>query len=123
MASDRKRSNIWAYFTVSVYDEKKAVCNECHESVAHGSDKTNSFTTSNLCKDLKVHHAEKFKQLEESEKAAKVASKESSQNPFSSTTITLGDCFECSRPYPVDHPVAQKISCLIGEMVVRDCHC
>ena len=106
MVSDRKRSNIWAYFTFSVYDEKKAVCNECHESVAHGGDKTNSFTTSNLRKHLKVHHAEKFKQLEESKKAAKVASKESSQNPSSSILIALKDCFECSRPYPVDHPVA-----------------
>jgi len=50
-------------------------------SVACSSDKTNSFATSNLCKHLKVHHTEKFKQLEESEKAAKAASKESSQNP------------------------------------------
>ena len=100
------RSNIWAYFTVSVCDEKKAVCNECHESVARSGDKTNSFTTSNLCKHITVHHAEKFNQLEESEKAAKAASKESSKNPSSSMTITLEDCFERFRPYPVDHPVA-----------------
>ena len=35
--------------------------------------------------------------------------------------ITLDDCFECSRPYPVDHPMAQKITRLNEEMVVVDC--
>ena len=35
--------------------------------------------------------------------------------------ITLEDCLERSRPYPVDHPLAQKITRLIGEMVVVDC--
>ena len=93
MVSNRKRSNIWTYFTGSVCDDKKAVCGECQETVAHGGEKSNSFTTSNLCKHLKVHHSKKLRQLEEGEKAAaKAASKENSQNRSSSTVITLKDC-------------------------------
>ena len=122
MASNRKRSNIWTYFTVSVCDDKKAVCGECQETVARGGEKSNSFTTSNLRKHLKVHHPEKLRQLEASEKAAaKTASKENSQNRSSSTVITLEDCLERSRPYPVDHPLARKITRLIDETVVVDC--
>ena len=85
MASDRKRSSVWNYFTVSVCDDKKAVCGQCQESMAHGGDQMNSFTTSNLCKHLKVWHPGKFKELEETEKAAKIASKDSSQNQCTST--------------------------------------
>ena len=35
--------------------------------------------------------------------------------------ITLDDCFERSQRYPVGHPIARKITRLIGEVVVVDC--
>ena len=71
---------------------------------------------------LKVHHPKKLRQFKESEKAAaKAASKETSQNRSSSMVITLKDCLERSRPYPVDHPLTRKITSLIGKMVVVDC--
>ena len=50
MKTDRKRSSVWNYFTVSVCDDKKAACGQCQESVACGGDQTNSFTTSNIWK-------------------------------------------------------------------------
>jgi len=68
MVSDRKRSSVWNYFTVSV-------CGQCQENVARGGDQTNSFTTSNLCKHLKVWHPDKFKELEKTEKATKKPAK------------------------------------------------
>ena len=79
----RKRSEIWNYFTISVSDEKKAVCYECHKDVAHGGDKTNSFNTSNLWKHLKCRHPDKLRELKESEKEAskkKEAAKEQTEN-------------------------------------------
>jgi len=29
----RKRSEIWNYFSIPVFDEKKPICNECQDSV------------------------------------------------------------------------------------------
>ena len=66
----RKRSETWNYFSISVCDDKKAVCHECQENVARGGDKTNSFNTSNLWKHLKNRHPDKLKELKESEKEA-----------------------------------------------------
>jgi len=93
--------------------------------MVRGGNQTNSFTTFNLRKHLKVRHPDKFgtlisSELEETEKAAK-KSADSSQNQSTSTVITLDDCFERSRPYPVGHPIARKITRLIGEVVVVDC--
>jgi len=116
----RKRSEIWSYFSVSVTDEKKAVCHECQENVARGGDKTNSFNTSNLRKHLRIRHPDKLRELEEGEKEAskkKIAAKEQT----SSSQATLEECLEWSRPYPIDHPVAQKITRFISEMMALDC--
>ena len=61
-------------------DDKKAVCGECQENMACSGDQTNFFTTPNLRKTLIVWHPDKFKELKETEKATKKASKDSSQN-------------------------------------------
>ena len=116
----RKRSEIWNYFSISVSDEKKAVCHECQENVARGGDKTNSFNTSNLQKHLRNRHPDKLRELEESEKEAskkKAAAKEQT----SSSQATLEECLEWTRPYPIDHPVAQRITRFIAEMMALDC--
>ena len=116
----RKRSKIWNYFSISVSDEKKAVCHECQENVARGGDKTNSFNTSNLRKHLRNRHPEKLRELKESEKEVnkkKAAAKEQT----SSSQATLEECLEWTRPYPIDHPVAQRITRFIAEMMALDC--
>ena len=81
----QKKSEVWNYFSISVSDNKKAVCHECNENVARGGDKTNSFNTSNLRKHLKNRHPDKLRELEESEKAA---SKKKSQCPTTSKFLT-----------------------------------
>ena len=116
----RKRSEIWNYFSISVSDEKKAVCHECQENVAREGDKTNSFNTSNLRKHLRNRHPDKLRELEESEKKVnkkKAAAKEQT----SSSQATLKECLEWMRPYPIDHPVAQRITHFIAEMMALDC--
>jgi len=94
------------YFTILVCDDKKAVCGECHENIVHGGEKSNSFTTSHLHKHLKVYHSDKLKELEQSEKAAKTANKDSSKRQSTFTVITLKDCFEQTQSYLVDHQKA-----------------
>ena len=116
----RKRSEIWNYFTISVSDEKKAVCHECHEDVARGGDKTNSFNTSNLRKHLKCRHPDKLRELEESEKEAS-KKKEAAKEQTGFSQATLEECLEWTRPYPIDHPVAQRITRFIAEMMALDC--
>jgi len=105
----RKRSEIWNYFTISV---SEAICYECQDSVAQGGDENNSFNTSNLQKHLRNHHPDKLRELEEGEKEAskkKAAAKEQA----SSSQATLDECIEWSRPYPIDHPMAQRGSLVL----------
>ena len=116
----RKRSEIWNYFSISVSDEKKAVCHECQENVARGGDKTNSFNTSNLRKHLRNRHPEKLRELEENEKEAS-RKKAVVKEQTSSSQATLEECLEWTRPYPIDHPVAQRITHFIAEMMALDC--
>ena len=116
----RKRSEIWNYFSISVSDEKKAVCHECQENVARGGDKSNPFNTSNLRKHLRNRHPDKLRELEESEKEAGKKKAAAKEHP-SSSQVTLDECLEWSRPYPIDHPVAQRITRLIAEMMALDC--
>ena len=89
----RKRGGIWNYFNISVSNEKKAICNECQDSVARGGVKNSSFNTSNLRKHLRNHHPNKLRELEEGEKETskkKAAVKEQA----SSLQATLDNCIE-----------------------------
>jgi len=97
------------------------VCGECHENIVHGGEKSNSFTTLNLCKHLKVHHLDRLKELEKSEKATETAIKDISKCQSTSTVITLKDCFEWTQSYPMDHLMALNITHLIREIIVVDC--
>ena len=47
--------------------------------------------------------------------------KASAQEQASFSQAMLEDCLEWSRPYPFDHPVAQRITRLIAEMMALDC--
>ena len=120
MSTARKRSEIWNYFFIYVCDDKKAVCHECQENVARGGDKTNSFNTSNLWKHLKIRHPDKLKELKESEKEAS-KNKAAAKEQASSSQAMLQECLEQSRPYQINHPVAQRITRLIAELMALDC--
>ena len=43
---------------------------ECKEKVAHGGGKTKTFSTSNMQKNLRIHHPDKLKELVKSKNAA-----------------------------------------------------
>ena len=66
----RKRSQIWSISLFLLLIRKRAVCHECQENIAHGGDKTNSFNTSNLWKQLRIRHPDKLRELKEGEKEA-----------------------------------------------------
>ena len=66
---------------------------------------------------LRNRHPDKLRKLKESEKEVnkkKAAAKEQT----SSSQATLEECLEWTRPY---HPVAQRITCFIAEMMALDC--
>ena len=72
MAAPRdKRSPTWHYFEVCEKDDSKTVCTVCKESVSSGGSKRKSYNTSNLRKHLEQHHAEKYKELVETEQREK----------------------------------------------------
>ena len=69
-------SLIWEHFTVSVNDDKKAVCKYCNVSVSRGGKNPKTFGTTNLFKHLCLNHASEYTRLEASEKAREVENKD-----------------------------------------------
>jgi len=78
------------YSTILVCDDRKAICGECQENIKRGGDQSNSFTTSNLHKHLKLLSSKSSKKQRRLPKEPA----DSSQNQSSSTVITLNNCFE-----------------------------
>ena len=113
-----KRSGVWRYFSVSVTDESKAVCNECSEKVARGGSSAKSYTTTNL-----KRHLPQYTELLKSEKTKSADNHDSlyrSPSPCHSSQSTIDRCFQLSKPYDKSHPEARKITLLIGEMMALD---
>ena len=63
LSSERKKkSAIWAFYSVSLNDASKAVCHTCNELVSRGGKSPRSFNTTNLRKHLEAH-PDKYKEF------------------------------------------------------------
>uniref|UniRef100_A0A1X7UC61 BED-type domain-containing protein n=1 Tax=Amphimedon queenslandica TaxID=400682 RepID=A0A1X7UC61_AMPQE len=58
----KKKSAIWAFYSVSPNDSSKAVCHTCKEQVSRGGKTSRSFNTTNLRKHLEIH-PDKYKEF------------------------------------------------------------
>ena len=65
--------------------------------------KTKSFSTSNMQKNLRIHHRDKLKELVESKKAA---AESQASSVTSSLQVTIEECLERLQPLPNDHRAA-----------------
>ena len=63
---------------------------------------------------------DKLKELKEREKEA-INKKQRAKEQTSSLQSTLDEYLEWLRPYPINHPVAQRITSFIAEMMALDC--
>ena len=113
----RMRSLIWEHFTVSVNDDKKAVCKYCNVSVSRGGKNPKTFGTTNLFKHLCLNHASEYTRLEASEKAREVENKDKASG---GVVQTLDDYVQKVTPFGLNHPTARKITRTVGEMIVLD---
>ena len=111
------------FFSVSVTDESKAVCDECGKRVARGGRSAKSYTTTNLRNHLKRRHFSQYTELLKLEKTKSATDDDGSRrspSPCHSSQSTIDRCFQQSKPYNKGHPEARKITLLIGEMMALD---
>ena len=111
------RSLMWEHFTVSVNDDKKAVCKYCNVSVSRGGKNPKTFGTTNLSKHLGLNHASEYTHLEASKKAREIENKD---KPSDVVVQTLNDYVQKMTPFGLNHPTARKITRTVGEMIALD---
>ena len=101
------RSLIWEHFTVSVNDDKKAVCKYCNISVTRGGKNPKTFGTTNLFKHSRSNHASEYTCLEASEKAREIENKDKASG---GVVHTFDDYVQKVTPFGLNHPTARKIT-------------
>lgn len=109
----RKRSAIWAFYSVSPNNSAKAVCHTCKELVCRGGNSPRSFNTTNLRKHLEAHPA-KFKEFSSMEEES------SKEKLKGQRQITLAALLDRQKPYSIDHPRAKVLSHRIAEIMAVD---
>ena len=65
------RSPVWDHFTISVSDDKRAVCNHCSVSFSRGGKDMKTFGTSNMIKHLRLSHPTKYDEVQQKATANK----------------------------------------------------
>ena len=110
----RVTSGIWKHFSVNPANESKACCKTCEESISRGGGSTKSYNTSNLCKHLMTKHPEQYTVLQ---KEAEEQAQAKAELLASKKQPTIAQVLESGKPYAFDHPRAQQIHRLIGELI------
>ena len=120
MSSRTKRSAVWEYYTLNLYDESKVLsCSVCAAVISRGGKETKNFNTSNMHHHRETKHPEDYKEPEAKEKQL-AKEKECNSLGIRSNQPTLIDAFARSQPPAFDHPRAKEICKRIGEMIVLD---
>ena len=115
----KKKSAIWAYFTIKL-DTHFAECNICKAEVSRGGKNSKIFNTTNIVNHLKVKHVEEYKKYKE-EKATKVDTSEL-QEASKKQQFKLEECGGSIKKWGINSPCAQKMTRKIGEMIALDNH-
>ena len=106
------KSFVWNYYNLSSLDSSNAVCNICSTLISRGKQEK-SFTTTSLIKHLKAKHdiTDLAPQQAESCSTSEPPKKQPKQ-------ATLKAVFERKVPYPNNHPVSERITNVLCEMML-----
>ena len=116
LSSERKKkSAIWAFYSVSLNDASKAVCHTCNELVSRGGKSPRSFNTTNLRKHLEAH-PDKYKEFSTMEDESCKEKEKSNGN----RQVTLETLLDKQKPYSIDNPRSKLLSHRIAEMMAVD---
>ena len=124
VATRKKTSPIWDYFTIAV-DDKFAKCAACELQVSRGGKTSKTYGTTNMSVHLKGKHPELYTEFEkkaEELKEAKKARDKSADSRASHRQLSLMQCEDRIRHWSINDVRAQRIHRRIGEMIALDCH-
>ena len=121
-ALSTSKSLVWHYFKISSSDECKATCIICNVAVSRGKH-AKPFTTTNFRKHLKAKHS-----ITEVMHPKPIEPSPSNSGPTSSTSssstiktpekqLTLKEVFQRNAPFPSGHPVSERITKVLHEMI------
>ena len=120
MATGRKKSPIWEFFTVAE-DSRFAKCKKCNVKVPRGGQSTKTFTPTNLVHHLKTkpgheEEYEKYNKLKTEEKA-----KESSTSDGARLRqVSLQETAELRKVWDINDFRVKRIHTKVGEMIAID---
>ena len=103
MASRKKRSPIWKFFSLCDSDDSKATCQVCNEKISRGGSKRKAYNMTNLRKHLQ-QHAGKYKELLEVEEREQ-SRKRSKEEEDKLLQPKIDDTLEALNPYS---PASQR---------------
>lgn len=121
MATGRKKSPIWEFFTVAE-DSGLAKCKVCEIEIPRGGQSTKSFTTTNLVHHLKTKHSEDYAQYNRLK-----ADSDGKQNENTSSKgkglrqVSLQQTAELRKLWNINDPRGKRIHSKVGEMIAIDC--
>ena len=121
MATGRKKSPIWEFFTVAE-DSRLAKCKVCETEVPRGGQSTKSFTTTNLIHHLKTKHNEEYARYNRLKANSDEKQKESSiSEGMRLRQVSLQEAAELRKLWDINDSRAKKIHTKVGEMIAIDC--
>jgi len=112
MSAGRRKSEILSYFVVTA-DAHYVECKKCQEKISRGDRNTKTFNTTNLVQHLRKH-SEEFKKYEK-EKADNA-----SKQAKAPQQLSFPETEDCIKPWNVNDPRAQRITCRLVEMIALD---
>ncbi|XP_078487107.1 zinc finger BED domain-containing protein 4-like [Ciona intestinalis] len=113
MSSTSKSSSVWKYFEVMETDTSTTVCNLCNVSISRGKSVA-TYTTNSMIKHLLLKHQIDVRKQE----SGALSQSNCGKRPTAQQTIE--GMFAKKQCFSTTHPVAQKITKLICEMVAAD---
>ena len=121
MATGRKKSPIWVFFTVSE-DSRLVKCKVCENEVSRGGQSTKLFTTTNLVHHLKTQHDEEYARYNRLKADSKDKQNESSTSEgMQLRQVSLQETAELHKMWDINDPRVKKIHNNLGIMIAIDC--
>ncbi|XP_034542641.1 zinc finger BED domain-containing protein 4-like [Notolabrus celidotus] len=111
-------SAVWSFFTVSIEDTRKAVCNTCKVEVMRGGCRVKSFNTTNLICHLKNRHPEVHKQWQEAN--ATNVSQKAKTTAAAAVGSPIQQVLDQTKKFAKDSAKARSITNKVMEMIALD---
>ena len=121
MATGRKKSPIWEFFSVAE-DSRFAKCKKCNIEVPRGGQSTKTFTPTNLVHHLKMKpgHEEEYKRYNKL-KTEEKKKQSSTTDGTRLRQVSLQETAELRKVWDINDSRAKRIHTKVGEMIAIDC--